>query len=115
MFIESDVRKYIVKGDIAIICAGDDHKYYPAKLKTNIHETEESDHEMPAHQKVITCSYLEVHKDTKEGTIYYIEQKKKAVISTYCIAGVCPTLEIRQEKHCGSMEAGEILSIFYHQ
>ena len=75
MFIESDVRKYIVKGDIDIICAEDDHKYYPAKLKTNIHETEESEkedynHEMPTHQKVITCSYLEVHKDTKEGTIY---------------------------------------------
>ena len=101
------------------ICVGDDHKYYPAKLITNIYETEESEeedynHEMPAHQKVTTCS-LEVHKDIKEGTIYYIEQKKKAVISTYYIAEVCPTLETCQEKHCGSMEAGEILSIFYHQ
>ena len=109
MFIESDVTKYIVKGDIAIIHVGDDHNYYLAKLITNIYETEESEkddynHEMPAHQKVITCSYLEVHKDIKEGTIYYTEQKKKAVISNYCIAGVCPTLEIHQEKHCRSME-----------
>ena len=97
MFKEIDVTKYIVKGDIAIIRAGDDHNYYLAKLTTIIYETEESEkddynHEMPAHHKVITCSYLEVHKDIKEGTIYYIEQKKKAVISAYCIAGVCPTL-----------------------
>ena len=54
---------------------------------------------MPACQKVSVCSYLE-----KEGTIYYTEQKKKAIISTYCIAGVCPTLEIHQEKCCGSMQ-----------
>ena len=47
--------------------------------------------------QVIICSYLEVHKNVKEGSIYYIEQKKKT-ISTYCVAEVCPTLEISQEK-----------------
>ena len=40
--------------------------------------------------------------DAKKGTIYYIEQKKKAIICTYYVAGVCPTLEIRQEKRCES-------------
>ena len=81
---------------------------------------------MPAHQKVITCSYLAVHKYIKEDTIYYIEQKNIYIyiyiyvyvyiymyiyiyiiyiyIYTYCIAGVCPILEICQEKHCGSMQ-----------
>ena len=108
LFIEN-VTKYIVKGDLTIIRAGGDYKYYLAKLITNIYETEESqkndyNHELPAHQKVIACSYLKVHKDIKEGILYYIEQKRKAVISTYCITGVCPTLEICQEKHCGSME-----------
>ena len=34
---------------------------------------------MPAHQKIITCSYLEVHKDIKENIICYIQQKKKAI------------------------------------
>ena len=106
---QSDVTKYIVKGDIAIICARDDHNYYLAKLITNIYETEESEkddynHEMPVHQNVVTRSYLEVYKDIKEDTICYIEQKQKAVISTYCISGVCLTLEIRQEKRCESME-----------
>ena len=33
------------------------------------------------------------HKNTKESTIYYIENKKKAIF-TYCVAGVCATLEI---------------------
>ena len=28
MFIESNVTKYTAKGDIAIICTGDDHNYY---------------------------------------------------------------------------------------
>ena len=59
---------------------------------------------MPTHQKVIACCYLEVHKDIKESTIYYFEQKKKVIISTYCVAGVCSTLEIHQEKHRGSMQ-----------
>ena len=82
MFIESDVTKYIVKGDIAIICMLDDHNYYLAKLITNIYEIEESEkddynHVMHAHQKFITCSYLEVHKNIKEGTIYYIDRKRK--------------------------------------
>ena len=45
----------------------DDHNYYLAKLITYIYETEESEkddsnHEMPAHQKVITFSYLEIIK-----------------------------------------------------
>ena len=59
---------------------------------------------MPACQKVITCFYLEVHKDVKEGTICYIKQEKKAIICTYCVAVVCPTLEILQEKRCGSVQ-----------
>ena len=131
-FIESgDVTEYIEKGDIAITCTGYDHNYYLAKLITNIYETEESEkddysHEMPAHQKVIACSYLAVHKYIKEDTIYYIEQKKIYIYIyiyvyiciymyiyiyiyiyiyyTYCIAGVCPILEICQEKHCGSVQ-----------
>ena len=70
MFIGSNTTKCTVKGDIAIICMGDDHNYYLAKLITDIYETEESEmddynHEMPAHQNVIVSFYLEVHKDIK--------------------------------------------------
>ena len=64
--------KYTAKGNVGIICMGDDHNYYLAKLITDIHETGESgmddnDHEMPAHQKVITCSYLQIMKIKKRA------------------------------------------------
>ena len=67
-------------------------------------KNDDYNHEMPARQNVIACSYLEVHKDVKNGTIYYIEQKKKAITSTSCVGRVFPTLEIGQEKHCRSMQ-----------
>ena len=66
MFIESNVTKYTVEGDIAIICTGDDLNYYQL-LSDNRHlwEMDDYNHEMPAHQKVIVSFYLEVHEDIK--------------------------------------------------
>ena len=45
---------YTAKGIVSIICRGDDHNCYLAKLIINIYETQESErddnnHEMPAH------------------------------------------------------------------
>ena len=67
MFLESDVTKCTAKGNVGIICMVDDHNYYLAKLITDIHGTGESgmdnnNHEMHVHQKVITCSYLQIMK-----------------------------------------------------
>ena len=67
MFLESDVAKYTAKSNVGIICMGDDHNYYLAKLITDINETGESgmddnNREMPAHQNVISRSYLEIMK-----------------------------------------------------
>ena len=67
MFLEKKFTKYILKDIIGIICMRDDHNYYLAKLIADIYETEESEkddnnYEMPAHQKFITCSYLEIIK-----------------------------------------------------
>ena len=67
MFLESGVTEHTVNGNIGIISMGDDHNYYLTKLITDIYGIEESEkddnnHEMPAHQKVITCSYLEIIK-----------------------------------------------------
>ena len=67
MFLESDGTKYTAKGNVGIICTGDDHNYYLAKLITDTYETGESgmddnNPEMPVHQKIITCSYLEIIK-----------------------------------------------------
>ena len=67
MFLESNATTYTTKGNVGIICTGDDHNYYLAKLITDTHETGESGmddnkHEIPVHQKVFTCSYLEIIK-----------------------------------------------------
>ena len=67
MFLESDVTKYTAKCIVGIICMGDDHNCYLAKLITDIYKIEESEkddnnHETPAHQKVITHSYLGIIK-----------------------------------------------------
>ena len=67
IFLESDVTKYTAKGNIGIICTGDDHNYYLAKSITDIRETgefgmDDNNHKMLVHQKVITCSYLEIIK-----------------------------------------------------
>ena len=78
---------------------GDDHNCYLAKLITDIYEAEESEkddknHEMPAHQKSYHPLLPGDHKDIKGNTIYYMENKKKAMISTDCVAEICATLEI---------------------
>ena len=67
MFLESDVTEYTAKCIVGIICMGDDHNCYLAKLITDIYKIEESEkddnnHETPAHQKVITHSYLGIIK-----------------------------------------------------
>ena len=65
LFLESNVTKYTVKGNVGIICTGDDHNYYLAKLITNIHKTDfgmDDNHDIPVHQKLITCSYLKIIK-----------------------------------------------------
>ena len=78
MFLESDVTK----SNVNIICTRDDHNYYLAKLIANIHETGESgmddnNHEMPVHQKVITCSYLQIMKMQKRAPSITLKIKRK--------------------------------------
>ena len=60
----------------------DDHNYYLAKLITDVYETEEpekddNDNEMPVHQKVITCSYLEIIKILKRVPSITLKIKRK--------------------------------------
>ena len=67
MFLESDGTKYTAKGNVGIICTGDDHNYYLAKLIIDNNETGESgmndnNQEVPAYQNVISRSYLEIMK-----------------------------------------------------
>ena len=47
------------------------------------------------------CNCLELSRKSKDDNIYYIEQKKVALIAAYCIAGICPELKPCQEKRLG--------------
>ena len=82
MFLKSYVTKYTAKGNVGIICTGEDHNYYLAKLINDIHETGESgmddnNHEMPVHQKCITFSYLEIKKIRKRAPSITLKIKRK--------------------------------------
>ena len=67
---------------MGIICTGDYHNYYLAKMITDIHEAEESgkddnNHEMSADQNVLTCSYLEIIKIQKRASSITLKIKRK--------------------------------------
>ena len=105
-FIESFATSVIKKGDIAIICAGDDHLYYLGILISEIYKIEAAEeddyqHEIPASQHVMKRNYLELFRESKDSDIYYIEEKKVVLISAYFIAGICPELKPCQEKRRG--------------
>ena len=105
-FIESFATSVIKKGDTAIIHAGDDHLYYLGILTSKIYKTEAAEkddyqHEISASQRVMKYNYLELFRESKDGDIYFIEEKKVALISAYCIAGICPELKPCEEKRQG--------------
>ena len=64
-------------------------------------EKDDYQHEISASQHVMKCDYLELFWESKDGDIYYIKEKKVALISAYCIAGICPELKPYQEKRRG--------------
>ena len=107
-YVESFATAAIKKADIAIIRAGDNHLYYLGVLVSDIYETKELEkddyhHEVPANQRVMKCNYLELFRENKDGDVYYVEEKKVAKISAYCIAGICPDLMFCKEKRRGKM------------
>ena len=95
MYNETESSKYIQEGDFAVIKTGDDHAYYLLKLISSPYETDSEvtddyKHTFPPFQSVVEGNYLEVHKETSNGNIYYIDTKRKALISTFCVVGNCP-------------------------
>ena len=75
----------IKKEDIAIIRAGDDHLYYLGILISKMYKTEAAEeddyqHKIPASQSVMNFVYLELFQESKDSYIYYIDEKKVALI-----------------------------------
>ena len=62
-------------------------------------------HTFPPSHRVAEGHYLEVHREANDGTIYYVDIKRKALISAFCVVGNCPELpSILQKKRGKDVE-----------
>ena len=105
MFIKTQASKDIQEGDVAVIKTGDDHPYYLLKVtslfKTKAETTDNYRHTFPPAHRVVEGPYLEIYKETNDGTLYYIDNTRKALISAFCVVGNCPELPSTQLKKRG--------------
>ena len=76
----------------------DDPVYFFYLLKVTEEEshlqnvlTDDYGHSYPPESNVIVGNYLEVSKEEQNKTTYYLD-KKKAVILSYSVVGICPEL-----------------------
>ena len=96
MYIETEASKFIEEGDFDVIKTGDDHAYYLLKLTSSPYETKcevtnDYKHSFPPFHRVVKGNYLEVFKEIHDGHLYYLDTKRKALISAYCVVRNCPT------------------------
>ena len=110
MYTETEAAQYIDTGDIAVIKTGDDHAYYLLKLTLSPFITTSSmkddyNNKFPPSQRVVMGNYLEIHKETSNGTLYYVDMKREAMISAFCVVGNCPTpTSVTLRKHGKEVE-----------
>ena len=103
-FIEAS--EYIQAGDFAVIKTGDDHPYYLLMLTSEPYETlsettDDYKHTFLAWHRVVEGNYLEQHRETADGNLYYIDYKHKALLSAFCVVRNCPTPPTITEKKRG--------------
>ena len=108
-YFESDASKVIISGDIALIKTGDHHPYYLLKLIKDPYVTEDivSDdygHLVPPLHRVVEGHYLEIHKNNNDGDVYYLDESKKAIVSSFAVVGNCPPPEVVSHKRRGKQE-----------
>ena len=48
-------------------------------------------HMCPPLHRVAMGNNLDIHKETSNGTLYYVHTKRQAIISAFCVVGNCPT------------------------
>ena len=53
---------------------------------------------------MIVENYLDQHKDTASGNLYYIDCKHKALIFAFCVVGNCLTPTITEKKQDKEVE-----------
>ena len=120
MYVETEASKYIQEGDIAVIKTGDVHAYYLLQLTSPPYETESEvtddyKHTFQPFHHVVEGNYLEIHKEVGDGTLYYVDTKRKALISAFCVVGNCPTLPTLTVKRRGKNVDMFLVSHDVHQ
>ena len=105
MFIETETSKHIQEDDVAVIKTGDDHPYYLLKVtsffKTKAETRGDYRHTFPPGHRVVEGHDLEIYNENNDGTLYYIDNTRKALISAFCVVGNCPELPSTQQKKRG--------------
>ena len=77
-------------------------------FETEATTSDDYNHEFPPFLRVIKGNYFELHKSTNDGDMYYIETQKKAIISTFCVVGNCPSPTAVTEKKRGKEQENNV-------
>ena len=119
-YMESDASKVIVCGDIAVIKTSDDHPYYLLMLTEDPYVTDcvvsdDYGHDIPPMHRVVEGHYLEVHKATNDGDIYFLDDSKTAIISSFSVVGNCPLPETVKMKRRRKEQDMYLINLDLHQ
>ena len=119
-YTETEALKYIQINDIAVIKTGDNHPYYLLKLTSSPYVTTDEiqndyGHIFPPQHKVMEGHYLEEHKIKGDSTIYYIDDKRKAIVSGFSVVGNCPLLPSTTLKRRGKDVEMYLINSDLHQ
>ena len=61
-------------------------------------------HTFPPLDRMLEGNYLEQHKETAGGNLYYIDCKHKVFISAFCVVGDCQTPPTTEKKRSKELE-----------
>ena len=66
-------------------------KLSSSPYETSAEEKDDYNHTFPQFHRVVKGNYLEIYKERIDGNLYYVDLKREAIISAYCVVGNCPT------------------------
>lgn len=119
MFIKTEASKHTQEGDVAVIKTGDAHPYYLLKVtslfETKAETTDDFRHTFRSAHRVVKGHYLEIYKESNDGTLYSIDNTRKTLISAFCVIRNCPELPSTQPKKRGKNVGIFIVNHDIHQ
>ena len=99
---------------------GDDHPYCLLKVTFSLFETEsevteDCRHRFPLVHRIVEGHYLEILKEISNGSLYYIDNAQKVLISAFSIAENYPELPKTLQKKRGKVVEMFIVNHDMHQ